>query len=98
MIATYTLHDYKNCGDIQGQGHYVTINEKLLVLEFKSFHSRFISLRLVPMTVVKCPLINTKKNIKEKLLPQLTKDRCNIDVKKSLFYCNEREEQRILEG
>lgn len=37
------------------------INEKLLVLGFEPFHSRYLSLRLVHMTVVKYPLINTTK-------------------------------------
>lgn len=44
MIPTYTTIDYKNRGDIQGQTRYVTINGKLLVLGFKPFHSRYISL------------------------------------------------------
>lgn len=45
MIATCTIVNYKRCGDIQGQTHHVTINEKLFVLGFKPFHSMYISLR-----------------------------------------------------
>ena len=64
MIATYTIIDYNNHGDIQGQAHYVTINEKLLVLGFKPFHSLYISLQLLTMTVVKFLLVNKKKRPK----------------------------------
>lgn len=64
MIAPYTTVDYKNHGDIQGQAHYVMINGKLLVLEFKSFHFSYISLRLLTMAVVKCLLVNIKKRLK----------------------------------
>ena len=62
MIAPYTIIDYKNCGAIQCEAHYVTINEKLLVLGFEPFHSRYILLRLLTMTVVKCLLVNTEKS------------------------------------
>lgn len=61
IISTYTIVDYKNCGDIQGHAHYVTINGKLLVLEFEPFNFRYLSLQLIHMTVVKCPFVNTKK-------------------------------------
>lgn len=61
MIAPYTTVGYKNHGDIQGQTHYVTISGNFLVLRFEPFHSRYISLRLLTMTVVKYLLVNTKK-------------------------------------
>ena len=62
IIETYTMVDYNNRGDIKGQAHYVTINGKLLELVFEQFHSKYLSLWLLPMIVVKCPLVNTKKN------------------------------------
>lgn len=67
MIASYTMVDYKNYDDIQGQGHYVTINGKLLVLGFEPFPSSYISIRLSTMTVVKYLLVNTKKNLPKKI-------------------------------
>jgi hypothetical protein len=66
MIAPYTTVDHKNCGDIQGQAYYVTINGKLLVSRFEPFHSRYLSLRLVPMTAMKYPLVNTKKSVQKR--------------------------------
>lgn len=83
-FATYTTVDYENYGDVQGQDHYVTINEIFLVLGFEPFHSMFISLRLVPMTVVSFSKYKRKASKKE-LLPWLTKDRCNTSVMKVLF-------------
>lgn len=67
MIAPYIPIDYKNCSDIQGQTHDVTINGKLLVLGFKLFHCRYISLRLLTMTVVKYLLVNTKIKCSKKI-------------------------------
>lgn len=64
------------------------MNGKLLMLGFEQFHSRYISLRLVFMTVVKFPLVN-KKNAPKKILPRLTEDRCNISVMKDLFYSSD---------
>lgn len=86
MITTNAMVDYKIYGDIQGQSYYVMINGKLLVLGFKPFQYRYISLRLVPITVVKCPLVNTKNNVpKEEILPPLIEDHCNIGITKGLF-------------
>ena len=73
MIAPYTKVDNMNRGDIQGQTHYVTINGKLLVLRFKHFHFIYISLRLLIMTVVKCLLVNTKKNIQKRVITTINK-------------------------
>lgn len=73
MIAPYTTVDYNSHGDIQGQTHYVRINGKSLVLGFEPFHSMYILLRLLNMTVVKCVLVNTKIKVhKKELLPRLT--------------------------
>lgn len=43
MIATYTMVDYNIRGDIHSQAHYVTINGKLLVLRFKPFNFKYLS-------------------------------------------------------
>lgn len=92
MIAPYAMVVYKKRGDIQCQSCYVTKNRKLLVLEFKLFHSRYVSLRLLIMTVGKCILVNTKISTQKRVITTVNRKTVIKWVLQKVYFVVAREE------